>query len=136
MAIHWEEDLKTGVPAIDEQHEEIFAVFDKLTEAIEDGEESKEIGKLLDYLAKYATRHFSDEETLMSLYKYTGLEEQRLQHAQFKDNIGKLSEMLSSGVATKEIAIKVNATLIRYFINHVRKLDREMADVVKPDLKS
>ena len=135
MAIHWEEGLKTGVPAIDEQHEEIFEVFDKLTAAIEDGEENKEIGNLLDYLAEYATRHFSDEETLMSLYKYAGLEEQRLQHTQFKDNIGKLSEMFSSGVTTKEIAIKVNATLIRYFINHVRKLDREMADIVKPDLK-
>ena len=35
-----------------------------------------------------------------------------------------------------EIAIKVNATLIRYFINPVRELDSKMVEFVKPALSS
>jgi hypothetical protein len=33
---------------------------------------------------------------------------------------------------TREIAFKIDATLIRYFIDHVRKLDRKMVTVIKP----
>lgn len=131
MAIFWEEKLNTGVPAIDEQHMEIFAKFDELSKAIEAGECNEEVARLLNYLNDYSNTHFSDEENLMSLYKYSGLEEQRLQHAQFKENINKLFAMLTNNVPPKEIAIRIDATLIRYFINHVRKLDRKMCDHIK-----
>lgn len=131
MAIYWEEALSTDVPAIDEQHKGIFAEFEKLSDAIESGGNNEEVEKLLHYLNEYASTHFSDEENLMSLYKYPGLEEQRQQHALFKENIATLFEMLTNKVPTKEIAIKINATLIRYFINHVRKLDSKLGDFIK-----
>ena len=126
MTIQWEENLRFGVPVIDEQHEEIFAHFDKLSEVIEGGGGSEEVIKILNYLNDYATTHFSDEEKLMVLYKYDGLEEQRQQHALFKENIARFTELLAATAPTQEIAIKIDATLIRYFINHIRKLDRKM----------
>jgi hemerythrin len=123
MAIHWEENLKLGVPLIDEQHEEIFAHFAKLSETLQEGKGSEEVIALLNYLNNYAKTHFSDEENLMLLYKYDGLEEQRQQHILFKENIIKFMELLASTDPTQEIAIKIDATLIRYFINHIRRLD-------------
>src|SRR5690349_11932266 len=110
MAIHWEENLITGVPAIDEQHKEIFARIDKLSEAIENGGCDVEVEKLLEFLNEYADTHFSDEEKLMSLYQYPDLEEQHQHHEQFKGNITKLLEMLNNNVPTKEIAIRIDAT--------------------------
>ncbi len=35
--MYWEEKLSTGVPVIDEQHKQIFAQFETLSEAIEYG---------------------------------------------------------------------------------------------------
>jgi hemerythrin len=134
MTIQWEENLKFGVPVIDEQHKEIFAHFDKLSEALAGGRGSEEVIKVLNYLNDYATIHFSDEESLMMLFKYDGLEEQREQHALFKETIASFSELLAATAPTQEIAIKINATLIRYFINHIRKLDRKMVDVIKSNL--
>jgi len=132
MTLQWEENLRVGVPVIDEQHENIFAHFDTLSEALEGGKGSEEVIEALTYLNMYATTHFSDEENLMALYKYDGLDEQRQQHATFKENIAALSGLLAASAPTKEIAIKIDATLIRYFINHVRRLDRKMAEFIKP----
>jgi len=135
MSIQWEENLRLGVPVIDEQHEEIFTQFNRLSEALEEGRGSSEVIEVLNYLDKYATTHFTDEENLMTLYKYDGLEEQRQQHAQFRENIAMFSGLLAASAPTQEIAIKIDATLIRYFINHVRNLDRKMVDFIKPVMR-
>ena len=131
MAIHWEDNLITGISDIDEQHKELFAQFDKLSEAIEGGTSTADVEKLLKYLNEYGCSHFANEEDLMLAHKYPGLEEQRQHHVQFKENITKLLEMLTNNVPPREIAIRIDATLIRYFINHVRKLDSKLSDYIK-----
>jgi hemerythrin len=131
MTIQWDESLRLGVPATDSQHEEIFAYFDKLTDALQTGDARKEVAELLAFLADYADTHFEDEEGLMVSVKYPGLNAQLMQHAQFKENIKTLAGLLSAGVPLQEIAIKADAILIRYFILHVRKLDRDLVDHVK-----
>jgi len=132
MPIQWEENLRLGVPVIDQQHEEIFVQFSKLSEALQGGKGSEEVVGLLDYLSDYATTHFSSEEEIMLKYNYNGISEQREHHALFKENITQLSGLLATSEPTKEIAFKIDATLIRYFIQHVRKLDKKMVDVLKP----
>jgi hemerythrin len=131
MSITWEESLRLGVPAIDEQHEEIFVYFDKLSTALREEDGSNVIIELLSYLDNYSSLHFRNEEELMALYRYPGLEEQQRQHAAFRENIVMFTDMLSASEPTHEIALKIDALLIRYFINHVRKLDREIADYIK-----
>lgn len=130
MALHWEESLKIGVPVIDEQHEEIFSKFDQLTQALEDGTAPVDIAELLNYLNRFAESHFAAEEELMRLYRYPGLDEQIRYHEEFKDNVRTLSEMSAHNLPAKEIAIKANATIIRYFINHVRKVDSKIASYI------
>lgn len=131
MSITWDESLRLGVPALDEQHEDLFAYFDKLSTALQDGNGSGVIIELLAYLDKYSASHFENEESFMRLYRYPGLEEQQLQHAAFRENIVMFTETLAASEPTQEIALKIDAMLIRYFINHVRKLDRMMIDHIK-----
>lgn len=130
MSIIWDESLKLGVPAIDEQHEEIFGCFDKLSAALHEGNGSKVIVELLAYLDSYTSIHFRNEEELMGLYRYPGLEEQQQQHATFRENIVIFTETLATSEPTQEIVLKIDAALIRYFINHVRKLDRKMVEYI------
>jgi hemerythrin len=132
MTIQWEENLRLGVPVIDQQHEDIFSHFDKLSEALQGGKGSAEVIELLQYLNNFASTHFSDEENLMAQYNYDGLDEQLQQHTLFKENIAKFSELLAATEPTQEIALKIDATLIRYFINHVRRLDGQMVEFIKP----
>lgn len=126
MGIHWVEQLSTGVPIIDEQHKEIFTQFSRLSAAIQDGECKEAVEKLLHYLNEYSNSHFIEEESLMVSHNYDGLDEQREHHVCFKENISKLLDMLASNVPSKELAIRMDAVLIRYFINHIRKLDSKL----------
>ena len=131
MTIQWEEDLRLGIVAIDSQHEEIFVYFDKLTDAIQKGDGRSVAVELLRYLEEYSSVHFDDEERIMEGYKYPYLDEQRKQHHVFKDNIAMLSGLLADKASTQEISIKIDAALIKYFIMHVRKLDKALADFIK-----
>jgi len=131
MTIQWEENLKLGVAAIDEQHEEIFMYFDRLTNALQNGEGNSMIMDLLAYLDRYTSTHFKDEESLMELHRYPGLELQRQQHSRFRENIAMFSEKLANNAPLQEIAIKIDAALIKYFISHIRRLDREFVEYIK-----
>ena len=131
MTIQWEENLKLGVAVIDEQHEEVFMYFDKLTNAFQNGEGNSMVIDLLAYLDHYTSTHFKNEESLMELHKYPGLELQRQQHARFRENIATFSEKLANNAPMHEIAIKIDAVLIKHFITHIRKLDREFAEYIK-----
>ena len=132
MAIQWEESLRLGVSNIDDQHKEIFTFFGKLSNAIQDGKGSDEVIELLNFLNNYSTNHFIDEEELMERYKYDGLEEQRQHHSLFKENIASITKLLGNTKPSNEIAFKVDATLIRYFISHIRVLDGKMIEFIKP----
>jgi hemerythrin len=131
MTIQWEEGLRLGMTSIDTQHEEIFDYFDKLTEAIQKGDGRSEAVGLLKYLENYSSIHFDDEEKMMEDCKYPYVDEQRKQHHAFKDNIAMLAVQLAENVPSQEISIKIDAVLIKYFINHVRKLDKALADFIK-----
>jgi hemerythrin len=131
MTIQWDESLRVDVPSIDDQHEEIFEYFNKLTDALQKGDGRDEVVNLLAYLESYASIHFSNEECLMEYFKYPGLEEQRQQHAQFKNNINMLAGLLADNDPMHDIAIKADAVLIRYFVLHVHKLDKALASHMK-----
>lgn len=131
MTIQWDESLRLDVPTIDNQHEEIFEYFDKLTDALQNGDCRDEVTNLLGYLDSYTSVHFSNEECMMEYFKYSGLEEQRKQHVQFKKNINLLADLISQNAPVRDIAIKTDAVLIRYFILHVNKLDKALADHMK-----
>jgi len=130
MAIQWEDGLKLGVAAIDDQHEEIFIHFNKLTEALQKGTGSSEVLDILAYLDRYTAIHFNDEEVLMELHRYPQLELQRQQHSRFRENVALLSEQVANHAPMQEIAIKIDAVLIKYFITHIRKLDRQLVDFI------
>lgn len=131
MGIQWEEQWGTGVAGVDEQHKAIFCRFDELSAAIEAGGAQDAVEKLLHYLKDYADSHFADEEGLMLQLGYPGLEEQRAYHDAFRRNIEKLLEMLPADVPNKELAIRVDGLLVRYFINHIRKVDSKLGEFAK-----
>lgn len=131
MAIKWEENLRLGVATIDEQHEAMFSQFALLSRAVQQGSCDTKIKEILDFLVDYTEIHFLEEEKLMALHDYAGLAEQRQQHEIFKAAISTLHEMVANQVPSKEIAIKIDAALVRYTINHVRKLDSQLVEFIK-----
>jgi hemerythrin-like metal-binding protein len=131
MAIQWDEELELGEQDIDLQHREIFVYFDKLTEAIQRGDGKGVVIETLRYLDNYCSSHFKDEENLMESLNYPYIEEQQRQHRIFKANLNMLYDLLIKNVERQEISLKVDSMLIKYFITHIRNLDKALAKFIK-----
>jgi hemerythrin len=130
MAIHWNKNLKLGHEAIDLQHMEIFSQINNLSERITEGADDIEIRDLVNYLNIYAKKHFFDEEKLMVQYNYYGIHKQKKEHLKFKTEVDEISQMLRKRVPALDIALRMEETLLQYFMHHVIEVDRELADYI------
>lgn len=131
MAIEWQDDLVLGIPEIDEQHQEMFRRFAAFSDACQEEQGREQLMELLSFMQLYAQNHFASEERLMAEYAYPGADEQKLHHAQFKRDLEEFAEKVSAGGPTQELALSVKGKLIRWLIQHIRELDRQMVEFVK-----
>ncbi len=131
MAIEWQEDLVLGIQEIDEQHQEMFRRFAAFSDACQEEQGREQLMELLSFMQLYAQNHFASEERLMAEYAYPGVDEQKLHHAQFKRDLEEFAEKVSAGGPTQELALSVKGKLIRWLIQHIRELDRQMVEFVK-----
>ena len=130
MGITWDESLQINHAAIDMQHREIFEQINSLSERLNEGADDIEVRDLLNYLNIYSKKHFFDEEKLMVQYNYYGIHKQKKQHTQFRNEIDELSQMLRKNVQASELAERMEITLLRYFVNHINQVDKELANFI------
>jgi hemerythrin len=131
MALQWDESLVLGFDEIDDQHRSIFAHFEKLSEAIQEGSSKEIIEQLAKFLFEYAHVHFANEDRIMVEYKYPRIETQRKEHGEFTRDANDLQRRLEQEGATRELAIETTGKLLRWIIQHIKKHDREMVEYVK-----
>lgn len=85
----WKESFRIGDDLIDGQHETFFHMLAEAEESLVRGS-AEGVGRHLNFLAAYAVMHFRDEERLMSLSHYPGLEEHRRIHQAFVARVANL----------------------------------------------
>ncbi|EKE03689.1 MAG: hypothetical protein ACD_20C00168G0006 [uncultured bacterium] len=81
----WSEEMETGIPEIDEQHEKIVKGVNDLYEATKENKSREEIVKLVENLDFYTTIHFDTEEKYMKIYDYNRYNEHKKAHEFFKN---------------------------------------------------
>lgn len=131
MQITWREELAVGVPAIDDQHKELFQRFNTLLLACNDGRGKEEVGQLIGFLRDYVAVHFFDEEVLQQEKSYPGFVEHRLQHLDFVGRLDALHKQYFSEGASLTLVIQTNNMLIEWLINHIAKSDRKIGDFLR-----
>ena len=93
----WDDNYSVGVAEIDEQHQELIELINRLHEAIEQGSagnaassainELDTMSSVLDELVDYSCYHFSTEEKYMLEYTYPEYDRHKRLHAQFVDRV-------------------------------------------------
>ena len=127
----WTKSLSVGVKLIDEQHKTLIQQLNSITAAIEVRQGEREIIKALGFLADYADLHFSTEEKYMRENSYPGLKDHLPKHAEFRSTLAQLEQDLEEDGATPALADSINALLLNWLINHIRKVDREFGAYLK-----
>ena len=128
--IEWTDDLSVGIPKIDEQHKALIGRLCAVSDAIEAQEGEREIAKTLSFLIDYTETHFSDEETYMKELNYPGLAEQEKKHREFIVTLKDLERDFDEEGSTHGLADAINTLLLNWLTNHIRAIDRKIADFV------
>jgi hemerythrin len=119
--IQWTQEYSVGIEQFDDQHKRIFALINKLHDAITQGKGFEALRDVLDDLTDYTKTHFIDEETLMMKYRYPYLSAHRQEHKKLAAQVVKLqgwrkqSDTLLSPVVLE--------FLMNWLSNHILKTD-------------
>ncbi|MDR0629599.1 MAG: bacteriohemerythrin [Treponema sp.] len=123
--IAWKNTYSVGIPKIDEQHQELINLTQRLHEACLSGTEAGRVyfKKAMHDLVNYVTFHFSAEEKLMEKIGFPGLPEHKKEHENF---VKKVLEDVKNFEQGKAIVPNSFVRYLRQWIlTHIAQTDQE-----------
>jgi hemerythrin len=131
MSIEWRDSLSVGVEAIDSQHKELLHRFDRLLNACQEGQGIHELHKMQMFLDEYVHTHFNDEEALQRQKQYPGFDAHHAEHLYFIEQLNKLTLDIQKEGASTHHVIETNHFLLKWLLNHISKVDKELGVYLK-----
>lgn len=129
-SVRWEARYSVGNERLDQQHQRIVAMINKLGEALDTGVEKATLMQILSDLAGYTKTHFAEEERLLEASAYPALGEHREQHAALNRRLAEFYRTfyLSSRPQTPEVL----AFLQSWLYDHILEQDLRYAACLAP----
>ena len=78
--LKWDEKYSLNVKEIDDEHKNLFSLFNRLQEGIIAGKSKDALGTALLELIDHTVLHFATEEKLMQQFSYIGFVEHKRVH--------------------------------------------------------
>lgn len=88
----WLSEYSVNIPTIDEQHQELVNILNRLFIAVSKREGNKVIAGILDALMEYTQTHFTLEERLMKEANYQDFEHHKHEHKKLIEQLDQLSK--------------------------------------------
>ena len=124
VILEWSNQLATEHPLIDEQHQAMIAIINRLHSCITEPVHRPQFSDQLEQLSNYAMEHFATEERLMSLYNYPHLARHQAQHALLTQQAYALNQRFLGGDLPLDST--VSESIREWFMNHLQGEDREL----------
>ncbi len=121
--IDWSDELSVGIQEIDDQHQFLVELLNKLHRAIHQRQGTAAAQAILVELADYTRIHFAVEESLMRILGYPGYADHKQQHDHLIEEIGELQEKLESG--KKSITFELLHFLRIWLTRHIMEEDQQ-----------
>jgi hemerythrin len=129
--IQWTDDLSTGIPVIDNQHQRIVEYINKLHEA-QIHHSREEVGVVLDELVDYTLSHFAFEESLMEESGYAFVNAHKKVHQLFVRRVADYQQRFKIG---EDIAEELLNSLRAWLINHIKNDDQDYSADVRVNMQ-
>jgi diguanylate cyclase (GGDEF)-like protein/hemerythrin-like metal-binding protein/PAS domain S-box-containing protein len=127
----WNEDFETGIATVDEQHQTLVRLLNKVARNLAFQSSSFTFAEIMRELSEYTVYHFAAEESLMAQFFGGDVLEagHRKAHQDFVDKIGRLEDKYQSK-PLDEVVEEIIAILTRWLAFHILDTDRRMAKVI------
>jgi len=124
VILEWSNQLATELPLIDEQHQVMITMINRLHSCITEPIHRPQFSVQLEQLSNYAMEHFATEERLMSQYNYPHLARHQAQHALLTQQAYALNQRFLGGDLPLDST--VSESIREWFMNHLQGEDREL----------
>lgn len=123
----WDDRLSVNHPKIDLDHKTIIEKARELSENMMKGKGKESIIKTVDFLNNYVKTHFEEEEKIQQKCGYPKYMEHKKNHEYFIEQLQKLTVKIKENPTSSTNAIELNKLISGWFINHIKKMDVEVA---------
>lgn len=124
------EEYLTGIKMIDEEHEMIFKIADKLYNLLNDEfipDKYDYILEVIGELKDYAKKHFADEEAYMESIHYKRMFTQKIQHDQFVAKMDSYNPEVIDD-AQREACLDILEFINKWLVGHILENDKLIAN--------
>ena len=127
MIMLWNKTLEMGIPAIDEQHKELFRQVGILF----DNTNADRVHQTLEFLEYYVGKHFRDEQQLQFKSQYPKMEQHKKMHIEFVTAFKQMKQEYNADVTKLTVLLKINKMAADWLKQHIMIHDREFATYYK-----
>ena len=122
IAMAWDEKYSVGIKSIDNEHKKLIDVYNAFYESIVKKEGKEKMGLTIKGLKDYTVYHFTNEEKLMQLYQYPGLELHKKEH----DNFIKVVLDFENRYSKEKMILGVEITnfIREWIVKHIMETDK------------
>lgn len=124
-------EYQTGIAVLDEQHSQLFRLTDEAQTLLKDENmlyKFDDLEKILKEIRDYTLSHFVEEESFMTGFAYTKMEEHKHLHQIFIDNLDQIErEVTRISLGTQDsILAQLLEYLTEWLQKHILVIDQEM----------
>lgn len=129
----WTPEYYTGNKKVDEEHQKLFEIVNKLHDAMKKGHGKDVLKQTLDELIKYTIQHFTDEEFFMLSKRYPRYKEHKKIHKDLTDKVKDLRAKFVSGDVNMNIELL--HFLNQWLAHHIKGEDFKLFQYLKEQEK-
>lgn len=128
MPIEWNDDLRTGIPVIDQQHQELLVMLNRLGR-FRCGTE--DLLETFTELENYVNNHFQSEEDYMIEIKYPDFSEHKACHDKFVEDINAIKKKMDKDKNICDVGDELFDFVGGWIMHHYSDEDIKLVDYIK-----
>ncbi|QWR77232.1 bacteriohemerythrin [Candidatus Magnetomonas plexicatena] len=125
-ALNWHDIFSLNVAQMDIQHMHFIEIGNAIIEHLQKDIDRESLNKVFKALVDYTHYHFEDEENLMSLYQYSGIETHRKHHKELIRKVTEYIELVRNGDVPQKAAFM--SFFESWVVKHLLEEDRKYGE--------
>jgi hemerythrin len=122
--INWNDgNLRLDIPAMDQEHRELFEILDTFLERVDAGAPQGELTPMLDRLIEKSRAHFTAEEVLMDRHGFPDLAAHKAEHERLLAEAAHLQELYRKGEVSSGRTQETSEFIRRWLFGHIAEKD-------------
>ena len=118
--------MASGFQDIDEQHQELIKMINRLQQACAAGTGKAELSKMMSFLGAYVETHFSHEENLMEEHRCPAKDRNLAAHREFLHRFRKLVADFEAKGESLAVLISLKSLVADWLANHICSVDTNL----------